>query len=62
MPPDRDAVCLACGGLLAPVLARLGCVRCVTCRVGDEPVRAELVAKLFAPPYDARASSSISAV
>lgn len=62
MPPEADAVCLACGTALSPVLARLGCVRCVSCRVGDEPLRAELVADVFRVLYEARASSSISAV
>jgi hypothetical protein len=34
----RRLICLSCGGELAPPLARLGSLRCHTCRKLDAPL------------------------
>jgi hypothetical protein len=36
-------VCLSCGGELLPVLARLGSLRCHSCRANDRPLDPNLV-------------------
>jgi hypothetical protein len=36
-------ICLSCGGELAPPLARLGSLRCHTCRELDAPLDPRLV-------------------
>jgi hypothetical protein len=47
----RRLICLSCGGDIAPPLARLGSLRCHTCRELDAPLDPRLV------PADARASA-----
>jgi hypothetical protein len=44
-------ICLSCGGELAPPLARLGSLRCHTCRELDAPLDPSLV------PAHARAAA-----
>ncbi len=39
----RPLICLSCGGELAPPLARLGSLRCHTCRELDAPLNPRLV-------------------
>src|SRR6266508_3153908 len=46
---DEEALCLACGQALPPVLSVTGSVRCQDCRESNTPLRAELVA----PPAQA---------
>ena len=39
-PTTRGAVCVGCGGAIAPVLSRLGSTRCHDCRDGVATVKA----------------------
>jgi hypothetical protein len=47
----RRLICLSCGRELAPPLARLGSLRCHTCRELDAPLDPRLV------PAEARAAA-----
>jgi hypothetical protein len=39
----RHSTCMACGGEIAPCLARAGSPRCHDCRDSKAPLRADLV-------------------
>jgi hypothetical protein len=48
--PRRLAICLACGGEMAPCLVRAGSPRCHDCRERQAPLRADLVEPPLALP------------
>jgi hypothetical protein len=48
--PRRLAICLACGGEMAPCLVRAASPRCHECRGRQAPLRAELVEPALALP------------
>jgi hypothetical protein len=48
--PRRLAICLACGGEMAPCLVRAASPRCHDCRERQAPLRADLVEPPLALP------------
>jgi hypothetical protein len=48
--PRRLAICLACGGEMAPCLVRAASPRCHDCRERQAPLRADLVELPLALP------------